>query len=160
MSTVRLKTNSADETVDLGVKLGGVIATGDLLLLKGAIGSGKTTLARGIMSGAGYKERVRSPSFTLVNEYYCGRVLIRHCDFMRLKDSRQVDELGWEEWLAQGAVVVEWPEASTQFNHAPHVVISLAQFGDNDTDRAITVEARGNDAAKFMGVARGLVVRY
>jgi tRNA threonylcarbamoyl adenosine modification protein YjeE len=102
------ETHSAEGTERLGEALARALAPGDLVGLRGPLGSGKTRLAAGLARGLGVSSRVRSPSFTLVNEY-TGRLRLLHLDLYRLEE-QGVDGLGLEELLARGVLVVEWAE--------------------------------------------------
>ena len=100
-------TNSPAETEAAGEQIGERLARGDLLLLKGDLGAGKTTFVRGLMRGVGSSAHVASPTFQLVR-VYPGRLQIAHVDLYRLEDAADLTDLGLDELLDQGAVVVEW----------------------------------------------------
>jgi tRNA threonylcarbamoyladenosine biosynthesis protein TsaE len=100
-------TTSPAETEAAGERFGERLAPGDLVLLKGDLGAGKTTFVRGLMRGVGSPAHVASPTFQLVR-VYPGRVQIAHVDLYRLEDGADLVDLGLEELLDQGAVVVEW----------------------------------------------------
>ena len=104
----------ADETAteQLGATLAARLHPGDVVGLRGELGSGKTTLARAILrAAAGDPELiVPSPTFTLVEVYETPRGTFWHFDLYRLEAAEQVYELGWEEALAEGIALVEWPE--------------------------------------------------
>lgn len=100
-------TTSPVETEAAGEQFGERLAPGDLVLLKGDLGAGKTTFVRGLMRGVGSPAHVASPTFQLVR-VYPGRVQIAHVDLYRLEDGADLADLGLEELLDQGAVVVEW----------------------------------------------------
>ncbi len=102
-----LVTTSPAETEAAGEKFGATLTQGDLVLLKGDLGAGKTTFVRGLMRGLGSSAHVASPTFQLVR-VYPGRVQIAHVDLYRLEDGARLAELGLDELLDQGAVVVEW----------------------------------------------------
>jgi tRNA threonylcarbamoyladenosine biosynthesis protein TsaE len=99
-------------TEQLGTTLAGRLRIGDVVGLKGELGAGKTTLARAILRAAADDRRliVPSPTFTLVEVYDTARGPYWHFDLYRLETPEQVYELGWEEALAQGIALVEWPE--------------------------------------------------
>jgi tRNA threonylcarbamoyladenosine biosynthesis protein TsaE len=100
-------TNSPAETEAAGERLGHELRQGDLLLLEGDLGAGKTTFVRGVARGAGSAAHVASPTFQLVR-VYPGRTQLAHVDLYRLEASSELVDLGLEELLDQGAVVVEW----------------------------------------------------
>ncbi|WP_428668681.1 tRNA (adenosine(37)-N6)-threonylcarbamoyltransferase complex ATPase subunit type 1 TsaE [Reyranella sp.] len=99
-------------TDQLGATLAARLRIGDVVGLKGDLGAGKTTLARAILRAAAGDERliVPSPTFTLVEVYETPRGSFWHFDLYRLETPEQVFELGWEEALAEGISIVEWPE--------------------------------------------------
>lgn len=100
-------TRSAAETEALGEELAASLAPGDLLLLAGELGAGKTTFVRGLARGLGATATVQSPTFTLVR-VYPGRVQLAHVDLYRLESTAELAELGLEELLEEGVVAVEW----------------------------------------------------
>ena len=102
-----LVTESATETEAEGERLGAELEPGDLLLLAGPMGAGKTTFVRGLARGAGSEAPVASPTFQLVR-VYPGRVQLAHIDLYRVKAAAELTDLGLEELLDQGAMVVEW----------------------------------------------------
>jgi tRNA threonylcarbamoyladenosine biosynthesis protein TsaE len=104
-----LVTTSATETELAGERLARHLRCGDLVLLVGDLGAGKTTLVRGMARGLGSPADVMSPTFQLVR-IYPGRVQLAHVDLYRVDDPDEVNDLGLEELLEQGAAVVEWGE--------------------------------------------------
>jgi tRNA threonylcarbamoyladenosine biosynthesis protein TsaE len=102
------RTASAEETERLGAFLAPALRAGDVVILSGPLGSGKTRFVAGLATGLGWRGRVRSPSFTLVHEYGSEPPLA-HVDLYRL-DEAQADGLGLEEHLERGLLVVEWGE--------------------------------------------------
>jgi len=94
----------------LGARIAASMAIGDSIALKGDLGAGKTTLARAILRALGVSETVPSPTFTLVQSYDTARLTVRHFDLYRIVESSELDELGIDEALEDGAALVEWPE--------------------------------------------------
>ena len=124
---------SEEETLDLGRGLGRALKGGELLLLQGDLGYGKTVFARGIASALGIPpEEVSSPSFTLVHEYRGGRVPLFHLDLYRLETpEEEVGALGLEEMLAAGGVVlVEWGEKLPPFLRRGATTIRFHDVGE------------------------------
>lgn len=102
-----MTTGSAAETEALGEQLGTRLKPGDLVLLAGPLGSGKTTFVRGMARGAGSDAQVQSPTFTLVR-VYPGRVQLAHVDLYRVRAAGELADLGLDELLDEGAMVIEW----------------------------------------------------
>jgi tRNA threonylcarbamoyladenosine biosynthesis protein TsaE len=106
----RLSLSSLAETEALGARIAAALRPGDLIALGGDLGAGKTTLARAILSALGVTEAMPSPTFTLVQRYDTPSLVVHHYDLYRIEDPRELDELGLEEALDQGAALIEWPE--------------------------------------------------
>jgi tRNA threonylcarbamoyladenosine biosynthesis protein TsaE len=102
-------TTSPEETEAAGEELGRRLRKGDLVLLKGELGAGKTTFVRGIARGTGSTAPVASPTFQLVR-IYPGRLQLAHVDLYRIENITELADLGLEELADDGAVVVEWGE--------------------------------------------------
>ncbi len=118
-------TRSPAETEAFGERFGKRLRAGDMVLLTGELGAGKTTFVRGVARGAGSSAQVASPTFQLVR-MYTGRVQLAHVDLYRIETPSELGDLGLDELLDQGAVVVEWgdrleaPEAALV--HIEHLV--------------------------------------
>ncbi|HET7099775.1 MAG TPA: tRNA (adenosine(37)-N6)-threonylcarbamoyltransferase complex ATPase subunit type 1 TsaE [Terriglobia bacterium] len=133
-------THSAEETIELGAKLARKLPQSCLLVLEGELGSGKTTLVKGIVSGLGVarQEEVTSPSFTLVHEYGAERK-IYHADLYRVEGARAQATLGLEDLLEQEAmVIVEWGEKLMDQDVNAQVRIHMELL--EGEDRRITIE--------------------
>lgn len=102
-------TDSPAETEEVGKRFGETLRKGDVVLLIGELGAGKTTFVRGVAQGTGSHAPVASPTFQLVR-IYPGRVQLAHVDLYRVENSAELRDLGLEELAGQGAVVVEWGE--------------------------------------------------
>jgi tRNA threonylcarbamoyladenosine biosynthesis protein TsaE len=120
------------ETLELGRTIGRALKGGELILLEGDLGLGKTILAKGIAQGLGISpDEVTSPSFTLVQEYRGGRMPVFHVDLYRLDVPEDVGTLGIEEILAAGGVVmVEWGEKLPPYLKSDAVTIRLRDVGE------------------------------
>ncbi|MDE2476510.1 MAG: tRNA (adenosine(37)-N6)-threonylcarbamoyltransferase complex ATPase subunit type 1 TsaE [Alphaproteobacteria bacterium] len=97
-------------TRELGAVIAGALVTGDLIALSGDLGAGKTTLARAILRSLGVAEEVPSPTFTLVQRYRTQKLTVSHFDLYRVENASEMNELGLEDALDEGAALVEWPE--------------------------------------------------
>ena len=126
-------TKSAAETRALGEKLAARLRPGDVLLLEGDLGAGKSELTRGIAKGLGVAETVTSPSFTILNVYESGRYPLYHFDWYRLESSEELYELGMDEFLGgDGIAVVEWPGQCPDAVPEGAVRIRMTVAGDNE----------------------------
>src|SRR5450759_2272599 len=104
-------TNSESETADAGRRLAATLRAGSVVLLYGDLGAGKTAFVRGLADGLGVsRDEVRSPTFTLVQEYRGGRVPLFHVDLYRLDDWREIEDLGLDEIAVDGVLAIEWAE--------------------------------------------------
>ncbi|HEX6270177.1 MAG TPA: tRNA (adenosine(37)-N6)-threonylcarbamoyltransferase complex ATPase subunit type 1 TsaE [Anaerolineales bacterium] len=102
---------SPEQTRHLGRRLGGALQTGDVICLQGELGAGKTTFAQGIAKGWGSLDQVTSPTFILVNVYRrADQSQLFHMDAYRLDSTPEAEELDLDSMLAQGALLIEWPE--------------------------------------------------
>jgi len=133
------RTRSESDTIGLGRRLGRALPSKRTVLLIGNLGAGKTTLAKGIVSGLGAAdpEEVTSPSFTLIHEYGNGRVY--HVDLYRLEELREVASLGLDEILDRDAIVlIEWGERFPQILPPERTEIRIQALPDDEREIAIT----------------------
>ena len=107
-----LMLENVDATLDIGRRLGASLRAGDKISLTGTLGAGKTTMARGILEGLGYNGEVPSPTFAIVQPYEPPetRIPVAHVDLYRIEDPEEIPELGLDEMLIDGAMIVEWPD--------------------------------------------------
>jgi tRNA threonylcarbamoyladenosine biosynthesis protein TsaE len=120
--TAVLDTKSPAETKKLGERLARLLKPGDVLLLQGELGAGKTCFTQGIGRGLRVKEAVKSSSFVLVNEYD-GRLHVWHADLFRLGGPEEVVDLALEENAADGLLIVEWPEVAMSALPEEHLLV-------------------------------------
>jgi tRNA threonylcarbamoyladenosine biosynthesis protein TsaE len=136
--TTALVSRSEEETFELAARLAGALVAGDVVLLSGPLGAGKTAFVRGLAAGLGVDpDDVSSPTFTLVHEYRGGRLVLYHADLSRLERAATAD-LGLEELgIRDGVLAIEWPERLA--HELPSARIVRIEPVD-DTTRRITVE--------------------
>jgi len=128
-----LITHCAAETRELGTRLAGELEAGDVILLEGELGAGKSELARGIAKGLGVTETVTSPSFTILNVYESGRTPLYHFDWYRLESAEELFELGMDEYLGgDGIALVEWPEICPEAVPEDYLRIRIEATGENE----------------------------
>ena len=132
------RTHSAAETTGLGEHVGGLLRPGEVVLLTGELGTGKTTFVRGLAAGLGVDERVRSPSFQIVRTHEGGRFPFVHVDLYRLGSASEVLDLGLEELMAPPAVsAIEWGEKASPIAGPDYLELELSWSGDEDDTRTI-----------------------
>jgi len=141
MTTEEYITHSAEETVALGRKLAPTLKNTRMVILRGDLGAGKTTLVKGIAEGlqAASQDDIRSPTFTLVHEFRGAEINLFHVDLYRVDTPRELDTLGLDELFAEDGnlVLLEWGEKFPRFVEERDVEISLERLGDQQ--RKITV---------------------
>ena len=139
MPSQRFITNSPEETEALGARLAGALEPGAVVAFTGDLGAGKTAFVRGLARGLGIRDRVTSPTFTIVNEYEGGRLPLFHFDMYRLGSADELFDIGWEDYLARGGVcAVEWSENIAEALEPGTVRVDIRR-GASDSQRVITV---------------------
>lgn len=129
---MQLETKSAAETKRVGRRIGKALRQGDLIVLFGELGSGKTCLTQGIAMGLEIKEDcVSSPSFVIIKEYQ-GRLPLYHIDFFRLQTTREIESTGYDECIrGEGVTVIEWAEKIEDALSGKYFRIELTVSGKN-----------------------------
>jgi len=130
-ASLKLISRSSEETQQLGRIIGELARSGDILLLSGPLGAGKTCLAQGIAQGLGVKENAASPSYVLMREF-AGRLPLYHMDLYRL-EFKEIAELGLDDYLyGHGVCVIEWAEKAVALMPPEHIAINLAYAGESE----------------------------
>ncbi len=125
VKSLEIVSNSAEETRKIGMKLGKLAASGDVILLVGSLGAGKTCLTQGIARGLGIDEYTTSPSFVLVREHR-GKLPLYHMDLYRLDRIEEVTQLGLDDYLyGNGVCVVEWADKGLSVLPEEHLLIEM-----------------------------------
>lgn len=125
-----------------------LLRPGDVIALTGDLGAGKTVFARAVVRAlTGKEEEVPSPTFTLVQTYAAQVGEIWHFDLYRVGDSEDVLELGWEDALANGIALVEWPDRLGLLTPRHRLALDFV-IGDNETSRRVTVAGHGDWASR------------
>ncbi|MBI5288164.1 MAG: tRNA (adenosine(37)-N6)-threonylcarbamoyltransferase complex ATPase subunit type 1 TsaE [Chloroflexi bacterium] len=151
MTAVELHSATPSQTRRIGERIGLMLGAGDVVLLSGELGAGKTVLAQGIAKGLGVTDPVKSSSFVIVNEYDGASLRLYHADLYRLEDPAQVAELALDELAAGGVLVVEWPEQAGGELPEEHLIVRLSYEGAKG--RRIVVEGVGE---RYLGIVRRL----
>ena len=106
---MEFKVNSIEETTNLGIELGKLLNSGDIVCLTGDLGTGKTHITKGIAKGLDINDTITSPTFTIVNEYDSGRLKMNHFDVYRVSDPDEIYAIGFDDYIFSDAVsIIEW----------------------------------------------------
>ena len=141
-------TASAQETEQLGQRLGQQLKPGAVIAYSGDLGAGKTAFTRGLARGLGIEDPITSPTYTIVNEYP-GKIPLFHFDMYRLSSSEDLFDIGWEDYLIRGGVIaVEWSErVADALDEVENLIrIHIRRDPDNDNGREISIEGGAHNA--------------
>ncbi len=141
MSHINLTSHSPEETKKFGFRIGELALPGDVFLLTGSLGAGKTCLTQGIAWGLDIKEYALSPTFVIVREMH-GRLPLYHIDLYRLDNIEEIEDLGLDDYLyGKGACVVEWAEKALSLLPSEHLLIQIDFL--SDTERSLQFKPSG-----------------
>lgn len=135
MPVQEFTTHSSEETVSLGRELAPSLNPPKLVLLRGDLGAGKTTLVKGIAAGfsAASEEDVTSPTFTLVHEYRGREASLYHIDLYRVDTARELETLGLDDLMSDNSILlIEWGEKFSRFQNGRDVEIAITRLGEYD----------------------------
>jgi tRNA threonylcarbamoyladenosine biosynthesis protein TsaE len=134
MDTQEFTTHSAEETTALGRRLAASIRPPKLILLRGELGAGKTTLVKGIAAAFGVagEDEITSPTFTLIHEYRGPTAMLYHIDLYRIDTQRELETLGLDDLMTENSILlIEWGEKFPQFERERGMEIALERVGEN-----------------------------
>jgi tRNA threonylcarbamoyladenosine biosynthesis protein TsaE len=139
----QLETTDVHQTIAFGHMLGGQLQRGDIVLLSGDLGAGKTHLTKGIVAGTGSHDAVTSPTFVFINEYRTPtRLTLYHVDLYRIDNPAELDSIGLADATAgHGIALIEWPERDSELLRLPHLSIHINHR--TATVRELTCTAHG-----------------
>jgi tRNA threonylcarbamoyladenosine biosynthesis protein TsaE len=150
MESLKVTSNSPEQTQLLGNYLGELAQEADVFLLTGELGAGKTCLVQGIARGLDVTEYAFSPSFVILREYH-GRLPLYHIDLYRLDNVEEVADLGLEDYLyGDGVCVVEWAEKGFQVLPEGNLLIDIRYILGSPTGRSLCLKPRGARYAELM----------
>jgi tRNA threonylcarbamoyladenosine biosynthesis protein TsaE len=135
---MKLTSHSPEETQSFGKELGHLTRAGDVILLMGNLGAGKTCITQGIAWGLDIDGYARSPSFVVVNEYK-GRLPMYHIDLYRLDNIAEIADLGLDDYLyGKGLCVVEWADKALDLMPPQNLLIKIELLGENERELELT----------------------
>ncbi|HTJ86152.1 MAG TPA: tRNA (adenosine(37)-N6)-threonylcarbamoyltransferase complex ATPase subunit type 1 TsaE [Terriglobales bacterium] len=139
--TREFTTKSAEETIALGRELASLLAPPKIVLLRGNLGAGKTTIVKGIAQGfkAAEEEDVTSPTFTLIHEYRGPKATLYHIDLYRIDTQRELETLGLDDMMTPDSVLlIEWGEKFARFEEERDVEIAIDRVAENERRIVVT----------------------
>ena len=148
-----IETNSAEETFELGKRIGRILEPGQIFTLNGDLGTGKTVFTQGVAAGLGVTGTVNSPTFTIVQEYRSGRLPFFHFDVYRIEDIDEMEEIGYDDFFfSDGVCLIEWAEQIRELIPENHVDVTIEKDLSKGFDyRKITIDAPA-DTGKLIRV--------
>lgn len=133
-------TNSEEETKKFAKEFAKKLKVGDVIVLTGDLGSGKTKFVEGVLSNFGLENEISSPTFTIVNEYKKDDINIYHFDVYRLEDSDEFYAIGGEEYFEKGICLMEWGEIIENILPKKHITVTFKRNLDEENKREIEIE--------------------
>ena len=136
---MQIVSNSVEETERIAADFAATLPLGTIIAFTGDLGAGKTAFVRGLAKGLGVRDRVTSPTFTIVNEYEGEKGSLFHFDLYRLQDADELFDIGWEDYLCRhGICAVEWSERAEGFME--NCINVDIRRGENDEQRVIEIK--------------------
>ena len=145
MKNYTFKSNSENETKEFAKKFASKLNKGDVLVLSGDLGSGKTKFTEGFLSYFGLEDEISSPTFTIVNEYHKNDINIYHFDVYRLEDSSEFYAIGGDEYFEKGICIIEWGELIEDALPKKYIKIYFSRNSENENERILNVQLIGQD---------------
>ncbi|MBI4934277.1 MAG: tRNA (adenosine(37)-N6)-threonylcarbamoyltransferase complex ATPase subunit type 1 TsaE [Actinobacteria bacterium] len=144
---LQLRARSLADTHAIAAAIAALSRTGDLIVLAGEMGAGKTAFAQGFGAALGVTDRITSPTFTLVHSYEAGRLTLHHADIYRLSTHHQVADLALSELVEyDGIVLIEWGDVVAQ-SLGDHLLVRLDHVDDDEDARTVTLSGTGRSWA-------------
>ncbi len=134
--------HNENETKDFAKNLAATMNTGDIIVLSGNLGSGKTKFTEGFLSYFGLENEISSPTFTIVNEHHSKDINIYHFDVYRLEDSDEFYAIGGEEYLSSGICIIEWGEIIEEILPNGYTKISFRKDENDENIRYLDIEKK------------------
>lgn len=136
--------HSPEETMDFAHNLAEKLNIGDVIVLNGDLGSGKTKFTEGILKYFGLENEISSPTFTIVNEYNAKDLNIYHFDVYRFADSSEFYAIGGEDYFSQGLCIIEWGTIISDALPKEYIEINFEKSDENDNYRLLKIHTVGN----------------
>ena len=155
MNTLKFITHNAEQTQKFGIGIGKLAEPGDIFLIIGDMGAGKTCLTQGIAYGLDIQEYTLSPSFVIMRELH-GRLPLYHMDFYRLENIAEISDLGLDDYLfGKGVCVIEWANRGLTVLPEDHLLIGIDYLAENE--RSFVIEPRGERYIRMVQQLREVI---
>lgn len=146
---------SENDTKKLAIKMASMLKKGDLIVLCGDLGSGKTKFTEGFLTYFGLENEISSPTFTIVNEYKKDDVNIYHFDVYRLEDSSEFYAIGGDEYFENGICLIEWGELIQDALPNEYIKIDFSRDESNENERILNIQSIGNKFDNIIDSLKG-----
>ena len=149
------KSKSETDTKKLAIKMASMLKKGDLIVLCGELGSGKTKFTEGFLTYFGLENEISSPTFTIVNEYKKDDINIYHFDVYRLEDSSEFYAIGGDEYFENGICLIEWGELIEDALPNEYIKIDFSRDDSNENERILNIQSIGNKYNNIIDSLKG-----
>ena len=139
--------HSEEETKKFASNLATILENGDIIILKGELGAGKTKFVEGVLRNFGLEDEISSPTFTIVNEYHNEKADIMHFDLYRINDISEFDMIGGEEYFDRGICLIEWGEMIEDILPKDYIKITIEKNEQDENERILKIETFGEKFA-------------
>ena len=154
MYKINIKSNNTSKTLRLGKSLSKLLTKGDIVVLSGELGSGKTKFVEGFLQNYGLENEISSPTFNIVNEYSSSDTYIYHFDVYRLEDSDEFYAIGGEEYFEKGICLIEWGELISDVLPKDYIHITIHK--DSIAENSRVFEFKIEDNSKYIDILNKL----
>ena len=154
MYEININSNGPEDTIKIGNKLASQLSKGDLVVLTGELGAGKTKFVEGFLHNYNLQNEISSPTFTIINEYCSDNVNIYHFDAYRLEDSDEFYAIGGEEYFEKGICLIEWGELISDVLPNDYIHINIKKDEHDENMRIFCFEIKDN--SKYINVLNKL----
>lgn len=141
---------SENDTIKFANTLASLLKNGDIIVLSGDLGSGKTKFTQGILKHFGLENEISSPTFTIVNEYHKDETNIYHFDVYRLTDSDEFYAIGGDEYLTNGICIIEWGEIIEDILPNDYIKINFTKDEENENYRTLELIGTGKNSNNIL----------
>ena len=152
MNTIKYISHNEEETKKIANSLAKLLQKGDIIILSGDLGAGKTKFTEGILSFFGLEDEISSPTFNIVNEYKTNNINLYHFDIYRLEDIDEFYEIGGEEYFEKGICIIEWGELLNPILPKDYILIKIEPVENNINSRLFTIQSHDSKFDNYLKI--------